>query len=117
MDGPHETAAVAVVAPILGNRVASLIRRHVDAKRYLVATRSDYLARLSPASVETLAHQGGPMPAQACRAFESMPEFELCLELRYLDEGGKTMQAPVTRFADYRPLLRTLMIRNLLKVV
>lgn len=115
MEGPHETAAVAVVAPRLGDRVASLIRRHVDAKRYLVATRSDYFAKLSQASVETLGRQGGPMGAEDCRAFEALPDFDLCLELRYLDEAGKTMTAPVTRFADYRPLLKTLMIRNRLK--
>ncbi len=115
MDGPHETAAIAVVKPRLGDRVASLIHRHVDAKRYLVAARPDYVTRLSPASIETLARQGGPLSADACRAFEALPDFELCLELRYLDEGGKTMTAPVTRFADYRPLLKTLMIRQALK--
>lgn len=115
MDGPHETAAVSIVAPRLGQRVASLIRRHVDAKRYLVAARPDYFAKLSAASVETLARQGGPMSAADCRAFEALPDFELCLELRYLDEAGKTMAPPRTRFADYRPLLKTLMIRQALK--
>lgn len=114
MDGAHETAAVAVVAPRLGDRVADLIRRHVDAKRYLVAARPDYVARLSPASVETLGHQGGPMSAEDCRAFETVTNFELCLELRYLDEGGKTMRPPVTCFNDYRPLLNSLMVRNAL---
>ena len=114
MDGPHETAAVAVVGPCLGDRVASLIHRHVDAKRYLVAARPDYFARLSAASVETLARQGGPMSAADCRAFETLPDFELCLELRYLDEAGKAMAPPRTGFADYRPLLKSLMIRQAL---
>ena len=116
MDGAHETAAVAVVAPCLGGRVADLVRRHVDAKRYLVAAHSDYVARLSPASIETLANQGGPMGADECAAFEAVADFELCLELRYLDEGGKAARSPVTNFGDYKPLLKSLMIRNALSV-
>ncbi len=114
LDGPHETAAIAVVAPRLGDRVASLIGHHVDAKRYLVATRPDYLARLSQASIDTLNHQGGPMSPQECRAFEALPDFDLCLELRHLDEGGKTSERPATRFAHYRPLLAHLMTRQAL---
>jgi gamma-butyrobetaine dioxygenase len=116
MGGKHEAVAADRVAPILGEGVASLIRRHVDAKRYLVAVRPDYAEHLSPASVQTLKQQGGPMDADECRAFEALPDFELCLELRYLDEGGKELSAPETRFSHYRALLRSLMIRHALKV-
>ncbi len=114
MQGPHERAAAAVVAPVLGEGVASLIGHHVDAKRYLVATRPDYAERLSAASVHTLKLQGGPMDEAECRAFEALPDFELCLELRYLDEGGKELSAPVSRFGDYREMLRGLMVRQAL---
>jgi len=114
MKGPHEHAAAAMVEPMLGESVASLIRNHVDAKRYLVATRPDYAERLSAASVHTLKQQGGPMSEAECRAFEALPDFELCLELRYLDEGGKELSAPVSRFGDYREVLRALMVRQAL---
>ena len=116
MTGPHEATAAAMLAPVLGEGVASLIRHHVDAKRYLVAVRPDYAERLSAASVHTLRQQGGPMTPDECRAFEALPDFELCLELRYIDEGGKAMSPPVSRFADYRPLLKTLMVRQALAV-
>ena len=116
MKGPHEATAAAMLAPVLGEGVASLIRNDVDAKRYLVAVRPDYAERLSAASVETLKQQGGPMTADECSAFEGMPDFELCLELRYLDERGKAMSPPVSRFADYRPLLTALMVRQALAV-
>jgi hypothetical protein len=43
-----------------------------------------------------------------------LPDFELCLELRYLDEGGKEMSAPFSRFDDYREVLRALMVRQAL---
>ncbi len=114
MKGPHEEAAADRLAPMLGEGVAGLIRRHVDAKRYLVAARPDYAERLSAASVQTLKQQGGPMTPDECRVFEARPDFELCLELRYLDEGGKASSRPVSRFADYRPLLKTLMVRQAL---
>ena len=114
LGGAHEETAVEIVAPILGSRVASLIGNHVAAKRYLVATRPDYAARLSEASKQTLAQQGGPMPEVECRAFEALPDFALCLELRYLDEAGKAIDASVRRFADYKPLLKSLAIAHAL---
>ena len=47
--------------------VCDLVRRHVDAKRYLVATRPGGYP-LSPASTVTLGFQGGPMsPAEIVR--------------------------------------------------
>jgi gamma-butyrobetaine dioxygenase len=116
MPGPHEATAATMLKRLMGEGVASLIRHHVDAKRYLVAARPDYAARLSAASVATLKQQGGPMTPDDCRAFEALPDFELCLALRYLDEGGKAMSPPVSRFADYRPLLTALMIRHALAV-
>ncbi len=114
MAGTHETAAATLLAPRLGENVASLVRNHVDAKRYLVAVRPDYAANLSAASVETLGRQGGPMTDAECRAFEGLPNFQDCLELRYLDEAGKEIRSPGTTFARYRELVRRLMIRNAL---
>ncbi len=114
MEGPHEAAGAAYLEPRLGSGVSSLIRHHVDAKRYLVATRPDYVARLSPASVETLKRQGGPMTDTESRAFEALPDFEACLELRYLDEGGKELTPAATGFSDFRHVIKTLMIRKAL---
>lgn len=115
MEGPHETTGADVVAPVLGEGVAGLIRHHVAAKRYLVATRPDYAERLSAASAQTLRQQGGPMTANECRAFEARPDFELCLELRYLDEAGKEQSAPGSRFGDYREVLKAMMVRGMLQ--
>ena len=56
---------------LVGERVADLIRLHVDAKRYLVTRDSGYRARLSPVSVATLARQGAEMTA--AEAARSMP--------------------------------------------
>ena len=56
-----------------GEDVTEPVRLHVAAKRYLVATEPGYRARLSPASVETLHRQGGPMDDAAAIAFRREP--------------------------------------------
>lgn len=70
-------------------RVARLVESHVDAKRYLTATNNHYMARLSPASRETLQLQGGPMTASESAAFEATAEFTEALRLRSWDEMAK----------------------------
>src|SRR5262245_13473590 len=54
-------------------RVVELIAGHVQAKRYLTATNPDYFARLSGASKQTLAAQGGPMSPAEVESFEWDP--------------------------------------------
>lgn len=70
-------------------RTASLVRNHVQAKRYMVATRPSYKEKLSDASIETLKHQGGPMNEDEIKKFEAEPEFKDSLRLRAWDELGK----------------------------
>ena len=56
--------------------VTEPVRMHVAAKRYLCATNPSYFGKLSPASVETLKLQGGPMKADEVAAFEGNPFFQ-----------------------------------------
>jgi predicted HD phosphohydrolase len=70
-------------------RVASIIRGHVAAKRYLCATQPQYLKNLSDASKVTLRHQGGPMSEAECRAYEAEGMLKLHLKMRYFDEIAK----------------------------
>jgi putative nucleotidyltransferase with HDIG domain len=51
--------------------VTEVIYGHVPAKRYLVAKSLEYAQRLSPASIETLPLQGGPMSEPEARSFET----------------------------------------------
>lgn len=82
-----------------------LVRGHVAAKRYLVATRPSYAARLSPASTATLALQGGPMTADQCAAFEADPLHEAMLRLRSWDEAAKMRDRRVPPLSSYVPLM------------
>jgi predicted HD phosphohydrolase len=50
-----------------GKRCIALVGAHVAAKRFLVATKPAYAARLSDASRKTLELQGGPMTPDEVR--------------------------------------------------
>lgn len=66
-----------------------LVRRHVDAKRWLCGRSPAYYAGLSEASRTTLRHQGGPMsPEEQARA-EADPRWSRVLALRAADEAAK----------------------------
>ena len=81
-------------------KVTQLIENHVNAKRYLVAQRLDYFARLSEASLRTLEFQGGPMTPDESTRFEKHPYFNEILQLRQWDEQAKIPGLP-TRDVDY----------------
>lgn len=110
-DGPgqprHATMGARAVVDVLGERVAALIRSHVPAKRYLVATRPEYAALLSPDSVMTLAAQGGPMSAEEVAEFEARPDVAAAVLLREADDAAKVPGAHVPGLADWEPTLRT----------
>ena len=56
------------------------VRLHVPAKRYLCATRAEYLGKLSRASVLILKLQGGLMSDAEIAAFEAEPFFREALQ-------------------------------------
>ena len=88
-----------------GERCISLVAGHVDAKRYLVAADAGYAARLSEASVQTLALQGGPMSAAEAEAFSRHPLFAEMLRLRTWDEQAKDPAARVPGFDGYAGMI------------
>lgn len=84
-------------------KVAELVGAHVTAKRYLVATNPNY--ELSPASAETLRHQGGPMNAEEVAAFERDPLYKEKLRMRSWDEMGKEVALDVPELESYRKMV------------
>ena len=115
-DGPgqprHATMGAIAVRDVLGDRVADLILSHVPAKRYLVATREEYSALLSPDSVMTLAAQGGPMNAEEVEAFERNPDLAAMVDLRIADDGAKVPGKVVPPLATYEDAIRELARRT-----
>ena len=86
-------------------RTADLIRRHVQAKRYLCHVDPSYEGRLSSASRTTLGHQGGPMSAAEADAFSRDPLRDTILEMRRWDEAAKDPHADVPPLEAYRAMM------------
>ena len=87
------------------DRVAGLVGAHVDAKRYLTATNAGYMQRLTPASVETLYLQGGPMDSASAMHFAQDPDLEDKLRLRSWDEMAKDPAWTGPGIEAYREML------------
>ena len=111
VDNFHEEAGANFLEDYFPLSVVEPIRQHVAAKRYLCAVKSDYLERLSSASVHTLNLQGGPMNAEEVEEFEKNDYLEQCIQLRYCDEDGKDPERKHPPFSYYRPLIESLVKR------
>jgi predicted HD phosphohydrolase len=83
-------------------KVALLIGYHVDAKRYLAGKKPAYFERLSSASKQTLAFQGGPMSEVERNQFENHPYFKEILQVRINDEKAKELGLSVPNLDSYR---------------
>jgi predicted HD phosphohydrolase len=103
--GDHAAKGAAIVAPLLGERVAHLVGAHVKAKRYLVTTDASYVSQLSPRSVETLHQQGDALPESEIAAMRADPDLDTILALRQADERAKDPHARVPGLASWRALL------------
>ncbi|MGH9017050.1 MAG: inositol oxygenase family protein [Acidimicrobiales bacterium] len=88
-DEVHGDVAADFVRPVLGDRVAELVRLHVPAKRYLVTTDADYRRGLAQDSVVSLARQGGDMTSAEVQVFAGLARADEALVLRRADEAGK----------------------------
>jgi predicted HD phosphohydrolase len=85
--------------------VVEPIRRHVAAKRYLVATDRAYRDLLSEASIESLREQGGPFGDEQALEFSIEPFADEAVALRRHDDDGKVDGLDVAPLAAYRELL------------
>jgi [1-hydroxy-2-(trimethylamino)ethyl]phosphonate dioxygenase len=103
IDDRHEDLAANYLEKYFRQEVTEPIRLHVDAKRYLCTTTSDYLAQLSEPSVVSLRLQGGLMNEAEIQAFEANPYAADAVRLRRWDDLAKDPEAvtpPIEAFAD-----------------
>lgn len=108
VDGRHEEAAAQWLGVNLRRPVTEPIRLHVVAKRFLCTVEPPYLERLSTASLESLAIQGGPMTPDEVAAFARTPWAAEAVELRRWDDAAKVAGLAVPDLSHYRPLLERL---------
>ena len=105
VDDVHELRGVAVLVRDFPPAVLEPIRLHVAAKRYLTAVEPAYLRGLSPASVHSLAQQGGPMSAAEAARFEALPFADDAVRLRRWDDLAKMPGRQTPPLAYYLALL------------
>lgn len=108
IDTQHEALGAEALATHFPAAVLDPIRLHVSAKRYLCFANPRYRAALSPASVESLALQGGPMSADEAAAFLAFPHALEAVQLRHADDAAKVRGLAVPELESYRELLTSL---------
>jgi phosphonate degradation associated HDIG domain protein len=105
IDDRHEQLGARWLERWFGANVVEPMRLHVAAKRFLCATDSHYLARLSPASVHSLKLQGGPMTAAEVQAFKENPYALSAVALRGWDEEAKVAGMETPGLEHFQPHL------------
>lgn len=83
-------------------RIATLVKTHVEAKRYLCFANKRYFGNLSHASKMTLEFQGGPMNEEEAKTFEANPLKNLIIKMRTWDEEAKEENVPMPSLEIYR---------------
>jgi 2-amino-1-hydroxyethylphosphonate dioxygenase (glycine-forming) len=76
-------------------RIALLVEGHVQAKRYLCLKYPSYFEKLSEASQQTLALQGGVMNQTEAEQFEKNPLANLLIQMREWDDKAKKENLPI----------------------
>ena len=111
-DDVHEQIGYQWLSEHFPPEVTEPVHRHVDAKRYLCAVDSNYLATLSPASQQSLRLQGGPLTDEEVRSFEANPFFEQSVELRRWDDQAKVPGLKTPGLAHFLQVLTEVSVRQ-----
>ncbi|MEP6943354.1 MAG: phosphonate degradation HD-domain oxygenase [Betaproteobacteria bacterium] len=108
VDDVHQYFALPFLRPLFGEEVLEPIRLHVDAKRYLCATRPAYYDALSADSKRSLALQGGAYSPDEARAFTALPGAERAVRLRLWDDSAKAAGRATAPLSHFVALMQTL---------
>jgi phosphonate degradation associated HDIG domain protein len=105
IDAKHEEIGQKWLTARFSTEVVEPVYLHVSAKRYLCATSSSYLGKLSPASVQSLALQGGPMTSDEVREFKAHRYHREALALRAWDDQAKIPNLVTPSLGEYKALI------------
>ena len=93
-------------------RIAKLVRSHVEAKRFLTFRYPEYFEKLSDASKLTLQHQGGRMNAEEAEAFEADPMFDIYIKMRTWDDLAKITNKVLPDLNRYKQMAISHLMQN-----
>jgi phosphonate degradation associated HDIG domain protein len=106
IDDAHQFVALPSLRGLFGARVLGAIGRHVDAKRYLCATREGYLARLSDDSRRSLTLQGGVFTPEQAKIFMQGTGAQDAVAIRLWDDLAKTPSLTTPPLAHFMARVR-----------
>ena len=112
IDDLHQYAALPFLRALFPETVLGPIRLHVDAKRYLCASRPDYYAALSEDSKRSLKLQGGVFSGQEAERFIGQPHAREAVRVRLWDDAAKVAGAPTPDLAHFEVVLRATALRG-----
>jgi phosphonate degradation associated HDIG domain protein len=101
VDDLHQYAALPFLRALFDDDVLAPIRLHVDAKRYLCATRAGYYEALSVDSKRSLVLQGGVFTPAEAAAFIAQPFAQDAVDVRLWDDLAKIADAPTPPLAHF----------------
>ena len=104
VDDIHQYRALPFLRGLFGDAVLDPIRLHVDAKRYLCATRPGYHDGLSDDSRRSLLLQGGTFTGEEAGRFLRLPGALDAVRLRVWDDLAKDadrLTPPLAHFLQY----------------
>jgi phosphonate degradation associated HDIG domain protein len=112
IDDVHQYFALPFLRTLFDDDVLNPIKLHVDAKRYLCATRHGYYEALSADSKRSLALQGGIFDAMQCAAFHALPGAQHAVSLRLWDDKAKIEGHVTPPLAHYLPIMEAAVRRG-----
>ena len=101
IDDLHQFIAVPFLRGVFSSRLIDAVQWHVDAKRYLCATRPGYLQALSADSQRSLALQGGVFSDTDAAAFIARPHAADAVRLRLWDDQAKVAALATPPLSHY----------------
>jgi phosphonate degradation associated HDIG domain protein len=107
VDDLHQYAALPFLRAGFADDVLVPIRLHVDAKRYLCATRAGYYEALSADSKRSLALQGGVFTPGDAETFIAQPFARDAVRVRLWDDLAKVEGAATPPLAHFVAALET----------
>ncbi len=101
VDDVHQYRALPFLRGLFGDTVLEPIKLHVDAKRYLCATRPDYFAALSADSQRSLVLQGGVFSQGQAASFIQLGGATDAVRVRLWDDRAKEAGLSTPPLAHY----------------
>jgi [1-hydroxy-2-(trimethylamino)ethyl]phosphonate dioxygenase len=112
IDAKHEEIGQYWLMKRFGADVTEPVHLHVSAKRYLCATDNSYFAKLSAASVQSLALQGGAMTSAEVEEFERNEFYREAVWLRRWDDQAKIPGFDTPALNSYSEMLNGVAARR-----